>query len=209
MRVEIFPSIMAKNQKELDQKIKIAQKAAKRVHLDIVDGKFAPNKVLWFDFIVPDDLKCNVHLMIEEPESWIAHNMEHFEIFLPHIEALKDIDTYCEWIQEHERPFGFALLPKTKITPKLRKHILKAQYVHVLTVKPGFYGSKFLSSQLKKIAQIRKINSTVNIIVDGGMNPEKIKLAKEAGANMFVSGSFIMKAKDPKKNMRELKRALK
>jgi ribulose-phosphate 3-epimerase len=78
----------------------------------------------------------------------------------------------------------------------------------LLTVHPGYYGAKFLRSPLKKIGQIKKLNSKVQVIVDGGMTPKTIGLAKKAGADLYVSGSFISKSDNPKKAIKELNSSL-
>jgi len=198
---------MAKSQKELDLELAIAKKITKSVHLDVADGKFAPSKVLWFDFKLRKGLSYSVHLMIEHPEWWIKHHLEKFDLFLPHIERLRSVNHYREWIQGQGKDFAFALLPKTKIST-IKDHIKKAKYILVLSVRPGFYGSRFLPAQMKKISQIKKINSKVKVIVDGGMNPKTIKKAQKRGADICISGSFIMKSDNPKKAMKELEKVV-
>ena len=146
--------------------------------------------------------------MIEQPEKWIKKNLEDFDLFLPHIEKLSDIDNYYTWITKYKKPFAFALLPETKVST-IKEFVLKAKYILVLTVHPGFYGNTFLPAQIKKISQIKKINPNVKIIVDGGMNPKRIVLAKKAGADIFISGSYVMKSDDPKKRLKELEKLIK
>ncbi|TEU08538.1 ribulose-phosphate 3-epimerase, partial [Candidatus Bathyarchaeota archaeon] len=68
--------------------------------------------------------------------------------------------------------------------------------VLVMTVAPGRYGGRFLPETLAKCKKIRKMHSTLSIEVDGGMNPENARAAREAGANIIASGSFIMKSED-------------
>ena len=208
MMSKIIPSIMATSQKELDLQLSIASKITKSAHLDIVDGKFAPSKVLWFKFKLLKNLSYTAHLMIEQPEKWIKKNLEDFDLFLPHIEKLSDIDNYYTWITKYKKPCAFALLPETKVST-IKEFVLKAKYILVLTVHPGFYGNTFLPAQIKKISQIKKINPNVKIIVDGGMNPKRIVLAKKAGADIFISGSYVMKSDDPKKRLKELEKLIK
>ena len=56
---------------------------------------------------------------------------------------------------------------------------------------------------------LNKNKLSTKIIVDGGMNLEHIKLAKSAGVDIFISGSYIIKAKNPRKAMAELKKSIK
>ena len=106
------------------------------------------------------------------------------------------------------KKIAFALKPETKVS-ELKGYLQKIDYILILTVHPGFYGAKYLKSSLKKIAPIKKMNPSVKIIVDGGMKPDTIGEAFRAGADFFVSGSFISKADDPKKAIKELRRVLK
>lgn len=208
MMQRIIPSIMAKNQKELHSQLKIIKQISKNAHLDVSDGHFAPSKVLWFKFKLVKKIAYSVHLMVENPEWWIKHHLDTFDLFLPHIERLRDINHYYEWITKQKKPFCFALLPETKIS-SVKRYVKLAHTILILTVHPGFYGSKFLPSQIKKIKKIKKINPSVTIIVDGGMNPKTILKAKKAGGDLFISGSFVMKSDDPKKAMKELNKLVK
>jgi len=79
--------------------------------------------------------------------------------------------------------------------------------VLVMTVEPGFYGSKFLPDMLDKVKKLKKFD--IQIEVDGGIVPGNAKMAKEAGADIFVSGSFIFKNDDPVKAISELKEDVK
>ena len=76
--------------------------------------------------------------------------------------------------------------------------------VLIMTVNPGFYGSKFIPEMLDKIKELRKIKPNLDIEVDGGISDKTIKQVKEAGANLFVSGSFIMKSDNPKEAIETL-----
>ena len=101
-----------------------------------------------------------------------------------------------------------ALKPETKVK-EVKDFLKDVDYVLILTVHPGFYGAKFLSAPLKKIKQIKKINPKIKIIVDGGMDPKTIKKAVKAGADLFVSGSYVTKAENPKERIKILLSSLK
>ena len=81
----------------------------------------------------------------------------------------------------------------------------------IMSVKPGFGGQKFIEEVLKKVKILRKeIDSkklkTV-IEIDGGINFETAKLAKNAGVDILVSGTTIFKENEGnlKKNIELLK----
>ncbi|HLC70487.1 MAG TPA: hypothetical protein VJI32_00640 [Candidatus Nanoarchaeia archaeon] len=203
----IFPSIIAKNQRELDAELKKLKGAGKTMHLDIVDGKFAPNRSLEFPFKLNQQYKYQAHLMIQKPEVWIKKNLQRIELFIPHFEAIHYHSRYILWMKKMKKKVAFAILPQTNVE-HLKEHLPYVDYVLILTVHPGFYGSKYLASELKKIKQIKKINQNVKIIVDGGMNPITIKQAKKAGADLFVSGSYEIESDNPRRSMKELMKAL-
>ena len=78
-----------------------------------------------------------------------------------------------------------------------------------MSVEPGYAAQKFMPEVLPRIKQLRKLKPDIDIEVDGGINTETIKQAAEAGANVFVAGSFIFKEKDRKKIIKELRDSVK
>ena len=206
MKPKIFPSIIAKNQTELDTLLKKLHAVSKTLHLDVVDGKFAPNQSLNFKFKLPKTFSYNVHLMIQEPESWIkAH--PSFQLYFPQFETVKDKENYISWMKKSKRKVCFAINPETTVA-QLKPFLSKIDYILVLTVHPGFYGSTYLPQELKKINQIKNINPKIKIFIDGHMNHKNIKDAVKAGANYIISGSFISQSNDPKNAMRELRKTI-
>ena len=198
---------MAKSQKELNADFRKLKGVVKELHLDIVDGKFAPNKTLQFPFRLNHNFKYNVHLMIKNPEKWIKKNWQRVDLVIPHFEELKDVEEYIGWAKSKKKKVVFAILPGTNIE-KIKKWLPCVDYVLILTVKPGFYGSKFLPRVLIKVKKIKKINPKIKIIVDGGMGPETIGQAKKSGADYFVSGSYVTKADKLKQRINKLKKIL-
>ena len=75
-----------------------------------------------------------------------------------------------------------------------------------MTVNPGFYGSPFLPEMLEKISKLRSLAPDLNIEVDGGVTDKTIDLVNKAGANMFVSGSYIVKSNNVKNSIEVLKK---
>ena len=113
-------------------------------------------------------------------------------------------DLEVETIKQGKKA-GIGINPETSID-RIKKYLAKVKQITVMTVHPGRYGAKFLPDVLKKVRQIRKIRPNLDIEVDGGINPDTIKKALNAGANKFVCGSYIQKAKDVKKAINTLKK---
>jgi len=204
----IFPSLMAKNQQELNADLKKLRGVAKELHLDVVDGKFAPNKTFQFPFKLSKHFTYNAHLMIKNPENWIKKNFKKINLFIPHFEEIKNIKKYLAWMKNKKKKVAFALLPETKVK-QIQPYLQDINHILILTVHPGFYGSKYLKSELKKIPKIKKLNPKIKVIVDGGMHLKTIKQAKKAGADFFVSGSYTTKSDNPRQRIKSLMSAIK
>lgn len=208
----IWPSVMAKSQSELSQQLVGASTFSKVVHLDLVDGKFAPNQVLQFPFRLKRSLEYSAHLMQNNPLPFIRKNKRRIQLFIPHFEVFKDPKKYISFCHKEKIVTAMAVLPQTTFS-KFKLLLNELDFVLILTVKPGFYGSKFQKSQVKKIQLvknfIKKNNLQTKIIVDGSMCPEHLKLCRKAGADIFVSGSYLMKSENPKRALQELKKVAK
>ncbi|MEK6899721.1 MAG: hypothetical protein AABX05_01220 [Nanoarchaeota archaeon] len=201
--MRIFPSVMAKDQQELDALLKNLKGVATYLHLDVADGKFVPSTSLWFPFKLSSKFKYIAHLMVKDPLLWIKKHGRKIEFCIVQAETV-DVDEYVKIMKG--KKIAFALNPETSVKV-IKKHLKEIDYVLILTVQPGFYGSKYLSSPLKKIKEIKKVNPAVKVIVDGGMNPATARAAVKAGADYLVSGSFITKAEKPKERLKLLEKA--
>lgn len=202
----ILPSIIAQNQQELDAQLAKVKGKSSLLHLDVIDGKFAPNTSLSFRFHLSKDFQYQAHLMMKKPEVWMARNMQRRVLFIPHFEEIKAPEKHISWMRKKGKKVAFALLPGSpaRILSKIIKEI---DYVLILTVHPGFYGSKYLKKELQKIPQLKKMNPNLKVIVDGGMNPVTIKDAVQVGADHFISGSFVMSSNNVRTALRELWKA--
>jgi len=201
----IIPSIIAKTQKELEQRIERVQGFAKTIQLDIMDGKFIKQKSLDFNFVLPK-LKCEVeaHLMISDPLKWLENHCEFFNRIIFNVESTDDPLKCIELAKLYGKKVGLALNPETPLT-LITDFIRDIDQITIMTVQPGKYGAKFIPDMLQKIRDLRKVHPYIDIEVDGGITPQNINDACAAGANRIVSGSYIQNARDPKKAFKELK----
>ncbi|MBI2102649.1 hypothetical protein HYT55_02325 [Candidatus Woesearchaeota archaeon] len=206
--MQIYPSIMARDQLEINQTLKKMGGVARTLHVDVGDGKFVSHKYGWFDITFSKKFKYNAHLMVKSPEWWIQRNGRKVDSIIFHPEPLSHskIISLINQVKVYKKKVGLALKPETNVA-SIQKYLPLLNSVLILTVHPGRYGAPYLRLPLKKIAVLKRQNSKIKIIVDGGMQPETIQDAVRAGADAVVSGSFITQAEDPKKAMRELKRA--
>lgn len=198
MRKVVIPSLIAKSQDELDERFNKVKNIAPIFQLDIMDGRFVPNTSLDFDFKLPKDNYFEAHLMINEPEIWLKRNYEKVKTIIVHQECCNEIENIIDLVKvKHNCRIGVALNPETSIKV-VEDYLDKLDQVLIMTVNPGFYGSKFLPEMLEKVKELRRLRPELDIEVDGGMNSETIIKADEVGANLFVSGSYLMNAENVK-----------
>lgn len=204
----IVPAIIAKTQKELEEKILKVKDFFELIQLDLMDGEFVPNNSIDFDFKLPEtNCHFEAHLMIEHPEKWIEKNYMKIDTVLAHYESLDDPNMIINMVKNKNKRIGFVLNPETSIQ-KIEKYLDDLDQVLIMTVNPGFYGSQFLPEMIHKISELRKMKPDLDIEVDGGITPETIELVNKAGANMFVSGSYIVKSPDIKEAIDRIKNKL-
>ncbi|MCK4995353.1 MAG: ribulose-phosphate 3-epimerase [Thermoplasmatales archaeon] len=201
----IIPAIIAKSQEELDKALSKITDIVEIAQLDVMDNKFVPNTSLFFDFKVPKT-SClfEAHLMIDDPETWIENNWQKVGTILVHYESCKDPKGIITNVKNKGKKVGFVLNPETS-NQNLKDFIDDIDQVLIMTVNPGFYGSPFLPEMLEKITELRNMKPDLDIEVDGGVTDKTISLVDKAGANMFVSGSYIMKAKNVEDSINSLK----
>ncbi len=204
----IIPAIIAKSQSELNEKIGKVATYVNLIQLDIMDGKFVPNTSIDFDFTLPTtSCEYEAHLMIVDPVSWIRHHADKVHTILAHIESVQDPAALIKQVRQKDKKVGFVLNPETSLDA-IKAYLNDIDQVLVMTVNPGFYGSPFLPQMVDKIAALRKEAPALDIEVDGGITPDTLLQVYRAGANMFVSGSYILKAPDVEEALQHMKNML-
>ena len=210
--IKISPSILSCNFSKLGEEIESLEKAgADLIHIDVMDGHFVPNITIGPEVIkkirpltkVPFD----VHLMISPVDNFI----EDFanagsDIITIHPEATKDLKKSIELIKKFDKKVGISLNPNSEII-LIEPYLNDIDLILVMSVNPGFAGQKFKPEVLKKLEKIKKIivskNLKIDLEIDGGISFQNSIDAKNAGANILVSGSTIFNENngDLKKNI--------
>ncbi len=209
MRDVMIPAVIAKTQKELDDIFSKIEDFARLIQLDVMDGKFVPSHSLDFDFRVPaGKYKFEAHLMIQNPERWVDDYWEKVDIIIAHFEAVENPKKIIKLVKNRGKKIAFALNPETEVA-QIRDYLDDIDQVLIMTVHPGFYGSQFLPETMDKISQLRELRPELDIEVDGGIKPDTIVQAYKAGANMFVSGSYLIRSENMKERMDILKNKIK
>ena len=214
--IKISPSILSADFSKLGSQIQDLEKAeADLIHIDVMDGHFVPNITIGPEVISKlrkhTSLPFDVHLMISPVHDFIKNFAEAgADIITIHPEATNDLVSSIKKIKSYNKKAGVSLNPETSVDKVLP--ILSAiDLVLIMSVNPGFGGQKFMKETLEKVKILRTEIDTkklkTQIEIDGGINFENAKMAKEAGVDILVSGTTIFKENEGnlKKNIQMLR----
>ena len=197
MKMRVVPSVIANSQEELEEIVSKIRDSYSLVQVDIMDGEFVGNKSFDFDFDLPKGMEYEAHLMVKDPGSWIKTNSSKVDWIMFHVEAVSsgEVKGLLDKIKKLGKKAGIVMSPETPVEDIL-EYLPLLDIITVMTVHPGKYGAPFLPEMMDKVRRLREESKELLIEVDGGMNPENIKLARSNGANRFISGSFLLNSED-------------
>lgn len=215
MTYKLAPSILTADFTRLGAQIQEAEAAGVDwIHLDIMDGHFVPN--LSFGPLLVRAIRSitrlplDVHLMIEQPDRYLADFAEAgADRMTVHVETCPHLHRTIQQIKELGCKAGVTLNPATPLST-LEEILPEADLVLIMSVNPGFGGQKYIPASTAKIARLRAmlnaLNSPAEIEVDGGINAGTIAEVVGAGATVLVVGSAIFNDRAPiAENVRRLR----
>ena len=199
---KIAPSVLSADYANFETELKkLEASGAEYAHLDVMDGHFVPNISFGAGVVASmrphSKMVFDCHLMVSNPE----HHIEEFaragaDIISIHVEATPHIHGALQKIRAAGVKPSVVINPGTPV--EAIKNVLNlVDQVLVMSVNPGFGGQAFLPETMGKICELvalREANQlNFDIEVDGGIDDKTIQMAREAGANIFVAGSYVFK----------------
>ena len=211
----IGPSILSSDLLNLGEQIATVERAGVDfIHVDVMDGRFVPNITFGLPVAAAvrrsTRLPMDVHLMIVEPERYVAGFVEAgADTVTIQVEACIHLHRTLVAIHELGATAGIALCPGTPLTT-IAEIVPFIGNLLLMTVNPGFGGQTFIPAMLDKIARARAMlderNPSCRLEIDGGVKKSNLRRIVEAGGDTIIAGSSVFDGPNPiDANIKELR----
>jgi len=208
-RIRIAPSVLAWDLGDLRGAIEIAVEGrADQVHLDVIDGHFAPNITFGPGTVKSlrrlTDMRFDTHLMISEPLKYVEKFLDAGSDLLTfHAEVLDgaSFDELRSKIRARGKEIGLAIKPSTALPDWAVERLSEVSALVVMTVNPGFSGQTMDPGLMPKLESVSRLvaerGCSADIEVDGGVEPDNAREVVKRGGNVLVAGAGVYAKSDP------------
>lgn len=210
VRPVICPTITAYSNTEYAAQIKAVQGFATRIHIDMMDGDFAPTlspelAAVWW----PHHLQADIHLMYRRPMELIEDIQRmHPRMVIVHAEAEVHHMHFAAELHKAGIRAGLAILQDTPIR-NIQQIMHSFDHILIFSGHLGYHGGHAELGNLGKIIEVKELHPHASIGWDGGIDEHNVRHLVESGVSSLNVGSFIQKAEDPEKAFYRLQDALK
>ncbi|GGK00647.1 ribulose-phosphate 3-epimerase [Lentibacillus kapialis] len=196
--MKIAPSVYAADIMNLnEQLLELEKNGIDMLHVDVMDGHFVKGMAFGQEHVAmirrSTAFFLDVHLMVRQPERVIPSIAKAgADMITVHAEATEQLKRTLQQIKKSGVQAGVVLNPGTQ--PEAIRYVLNdIEMVLIMTVNPGEGGQAFMEDMLPKIAEVQKMveHTSIDIEVDGSIDDVTAKSSMNAGANIFVSGSYV------------------
>jgi len=204
--IRVVPAILTDDPSTLEKMIHQAKNFTDYVQIDIMDGHFVPSKSITWEQVadLPVKLNWEAHLMVMQPEKCLkGFKQAGASKIIFHHEVTTSPHDVISRIKNLGLEVGLAVNPDTPVSA-IVPCINEIDSILLLTVTPGFYGSKFIPEVMDKVAELRSIKPEIEIGVDGGVKENNIREIASAGVDYICVGSAVFMQTDPAESYRRL-----
>ncbi|MEE9366560.1 MAG: ribulose-phosphate 3-epimerase [Dehalococcoidales bacterium] len=202
----VVPAILTDDPSTLEKMVHQAETFTDYVQIDIMDGHFVPSRSVTWEQVagLSINLKWEAHLMVAHPEKYLeSFKQAGAGKIIFHHETTDSPHEVIHQIRNLGIEAGLAINPETPVSA-MAPCIREVDSVLLLTVTPGFYGSKFIPEVLDKVAGLRNIQPGIEIGVDGGVKENNIGEIAGVGVDYICVGSAVFLQPDPAESYRRL-----
>lgn len=194
----ICPTITALNSHQYRSQLEAVQPFAKRIHLDLMDGQFAPTRSPELDQIWwPDDMTIDIHLMYQKPMPVIESLIKLSpSLVVIHLESEVDHHSFANQLHQVNIRAGLALLAGTPVE-LARPLIGDFDHALIFSGNLGHHGGHANLALLSKVRELKQLKPELEIAWDGGINDQNALKLVEAGVSVLNVGGFIQDSADP------------
>ena len=210
--MHIHPSILSADYANFAREL-ASISTADAAHVDVMDNHFVPNLTFGLGLVESllkvTQLPLDIHLMIENPETWAPQYAEAGAASVTfHLEASREPLALARALRALGARAAIAIKPNTPVSEVIEL-LPEIDMLLIMTVEPGFGGQSLIQSTLEKVAQARsEIRGTgleIGLQVDGGVTEDNIGELAKLGADVFVAGSAVFKNPDRNAQISELR----